>query len=187
MNGRRRVGTCSVCGGDVVGVRGAWFSVLPPPPDTCSSCGGVAASDVVPVVPMVPRPSSPYRKIRTTYSRARLSTGAVTVFALLMIVAATAAGPYTSLNVPDSCAIAAMVLESTTPQGLVDLMRNVSGGATVKAEVVRTDDATLTDRHGRPCEITLIDIRLNGERVLAIDGSRYVIDERTWYRRWWSR
>lgn len=43
----QRVGTCSLCGGDVVGVRGAWMSILPPPPDRCSSCGAVRADDVI--------------------------------------------------------------------------------------------------------------------------------------------
>lgn len=44
-----RVGTCSLCGGDVVGFRGIWMSVCPPPPDKCTSCGAVAASDVIPM------------------------------------------------------------------------------------------------------------------------------------------
>ena len=43
----QRVGTCSLCGGDVMGFRGAWMSVLPPPPDTCSSCGAVSHDDVI--------------------------------------------------------------------------------------------------------------------------------------------
>ena len=47
----QRVGTCSICEGDVMGFRGAWFSVLPPPPDECGSCGAIAASDVIPMVP----------------------------------------------------------------------------------------------------------------------------------------
>jgi len=44
---RQRIGTCSLCGGDVMGYRGAWYSVLPPPPDECTSCGAVVASDVI--------------------------------------------------------------------------------------------------------------------------------------------
>ena len=50
---RQRIGTCSLCGGDVVGYRGAWHSVSPPPPDTCSGCGAVARgqSDVIEMVP----------------------------------------------------------------------------------------------------------------------------------------
>jgi hypothetical protein len=51
----KRVGTCSLCGGDVMGVRGAWSSTMPPPPDECSRCGAVAGSDVI---PMTPRPGS---------------------------------------------------------------------------------------------------------------------------------
>ena len=43
----QRVGTCSLCGGDVMGYRGVWLSMLPPPPDHCASCGAVSASDVV--------------------------------------------------------------------------------------------------------------------------------------------
>ena len=45
-----RVGTCSLCGGDVVGFRGAWMSILPPPPDRCSRCGAVARGDVIEMV-----------------------------------------------------------------------------------------------------------------------------------------
>ena len=50
---RQRIGTCSLCGGDVMGDRGAWHSVLPPPPDECTSCGAVARgqSDVIEMVP----------------------------------------------------------------------------------------------------------------------------------------
>ncbi len=51
----QRVGTCSICGGDVVGFRGAWWSILPPPPDVCSQCGGRSKSDVVEMVPAGPR------------------------------------------------------------------------------------------------------------------------------------
>jgi hypothetical protein len=45
--GQQRVGTCSRCGGDVIGVRGAWCSTEPPPPDRCVGCGAVASSDVI--------------------------------------------------------------------------------------------------------------------------------------------
>lgn len=49
----QRIGTCSICGGDVMGVRGAFWSIIPPGPDTCSSCGAVAAGqdDVIPMQP----------------------------------------------------------------------------------------------------------------------------------------
>lgn len=47
----QRVGTCSVCGGDVVGIRGAWFSVSPPPPDRCSGCGATRGDDVIKMRP----------------------------------------------------------------------------------------------------------------------------------------
>lgn len=57
-----RVGSCSLCGGDVMGLRGGWWSVSPPPPDTCSACGAIAAGDVV---EMVPRPGTvPVRSTR---------------------------------------------------------------------------------------------------------------------------
>lgn len=42
-----RVGTCSLCGGDVIGVRGGWWATTPPPPDTCRGCGAVARHDVI--------------------------------------------------------------------------------------------------------------------------------------------
>lgn len=47
----QRVGTCSICGGDVMGFRGAWCGVTPPPPDTCSQCGARARGDVIDMVP----------------------------------------------------------------------------------------------------------------------------------------
>lgn len=56
--GEQVVGTCSICGGDVVGVRGAWMSISPPPPDHCVECGAVAAAQVPPVIKMVPAPPS---------------------------------------------------------------------------------------------------------------------------------
>jgi hypothetical protein len=43
----QRVGTCSLCGGDVVGYRGPWMGVTPPPPDKCKSCGATSAGDVI--------------------------------------------------------------------------------------------------------------------------------------------
>ena len=52
----QRVGTCSICGGEVRGVRGSWMSVDPPPPDHCVACGAVARADVI---QMVPRPIYP--------------------------------------------------------------------------------------------------------------------------------
>lgn len=47
----QRVGSCSICGGDVMGYRGVWMAVVPPPPDRCSGCGAVAAADVIQMVP----------------------------------------------------------------------------------------------------------------------------------------
>lgn len=46
----QRIGSCSLCGGDVIGWYGAWFSVLPPPPPKCSSCGAGTAEDVIKMV-----------------------------------------------------------------------------------------------------------------------------------------
>lgn len=60
------IGACSICGGEVWGYMGAWWSVTPPPPPRCMMCGAVPSSSVPPVVPMVP---SPYRgSWRQTYS-----------------------------------------------------------------------------------------------------------------------
>lgn len=53
----QRVGSCSECGGDVMGYRGPWMGVQPPPPDRCESCGAVRGDDVI---KMTPKP----RKIR---------------------------------------------------------------------------------------------------------------------------
>lgn len=57
------IGSCSICGGDVVGYVGPWFSIVPPPPAKCSRCG--AEEQRGPVIPMRPaggRPASaPYK------------------------------------------------------------------------------------------------------------------------------
>lgn len=50
------IGTCSICGGQVMSYVGAWMSIAPPPPPTCSQCGAVAAGRVREVIPMVPAP-----------------------------------------------------------------------------------------------------------------------------------
>ena len=46
----QRVGTCSLCGGEVRGWRGGWWSVEPPPPDSCSSCGAHRREEVIDMV-----------------------------------------------------------------------------------------------------------------------------------------
>ena len=46
-----RVGTCSACGGDVIGYRGAWWGISPPPGDQCARCGAVRADDVIEMRP----------------------------------------------------------------------------------------------------------------------------------------
>ena len=39
----KRVGTCSICGGDVMNTRGNWsLRVSVPPPSVCSVCGAVS-------------------------------------------------------------------------------------------------------------------------------------------------
>lgn len=55
-----RIGTCSLCGSDVLGFQGAWMSVTPPPPPRCSGCGAVAAADVIQMAP-APQRTTPYR------------------------------------------------------------------------------------------------------------------------------
>lgn len=47
VNMETRIGSCSKCGGDVVGWTGAWFSVNPPPPPHCTGCGAKIANDVI--------------------------------------------------------------------------------------------------------------------------------------------
>jgi len=51
----QRIGTCSLCGGDVVGHRGAWMATVPPPPDTCQDCGAVRDTDLIRMVRPAPR------------------------------------------------------------------------------------------------------------------------------------
>lgn len=42
-----RIGTCSICGGDVFGFTGTWMSITPPPPAKCNQCGATDRSDVI--------------------------------------------------------------------------------------------------------------------------------------------
>ena len=56
-----RVGSCSVCGGNVYGVRGAWHSVTPAPPDECRNCGATSVSDTI---KMYPKPGQDYNWYR---------------------------------------------------------------------------------------------------------------------------
>lgn len=46
-----RIGTCSLCGGDVIAWTGGWLSVCPPDPPRCSRCGARLGSDVIRMVP----------------------------------------------------------------------------------------------------------------------------------------
>ncbi len=56
----QRIGTCSICGGDVIGEAGPRHCVLPPPPPRCASCGAIAGSDVIYMIP-----SAPIRRVET--------------------------------------------------------------------------------------------------------------------------
>jgi hypothetical protein len=66
----QRVGTCSLCGGDVMGFRGAYWSIIPPGPDECSSCGAVAGGDVIPMTPRPARHHRTYTSTGTSYEPA---------------------------------------------------------------------------------------------------------------------
>ncbi|KKM97243.1 hypothetical protein LCGC14_1170060 [marine sediment metagenome] len=63
--GYQRVGTCSICGGNVMGHRGGWWSINPPPPDECADCGAVAQLDIIKMHP-APRPREIYTSQTTT-------------------------------------------------------------------------------------------------------------------------
>lgn len=41
------IGSCSKCGGDVVGFVGPWYSVTPPPQPRCLSCGARLKANVI--------------------------------------------------------------------------------------------------------------------------------------------
>lgn len=47
----RRIGSCSLCGGDVYGHEGGWWSVQPPPSPTCVTCGATTRDDRIEMVP----------------------------------------------------------------------------------------------------------------------------------------
>ena len=48
-----RIGTCSLCGGDVYGYTGPWWGTVPPPPPTCRNCGSIPkwADDTIDMSP----------------------------------------------------------------------------------------------------------------------------------------
>lgn len=57
MSDQVRIGTCSICGGDVM----AWTALMivgPFPPPSCRQCGATARKPG-PVIPMEPRKSLP--------------------------------------------------------------------------------------------------------------------------------
>lgn len=47
----QRIGSCSICGGDVVAWVGGWMGVIPPPATHCTSCNAKTRDDVVQMVP----------------------------------------------------------------------------------------------------------------------------------------
>jgi hypothetical protein len=47
-----KIGTCSICGGDVVGHRGPWGSINPPPPASCTNCGATERRDIIEMSPV---------------------------------------------------------------------------------------------------------------------------------------
>ncbi len=49
--GEQRIGSCSICGGDVVAWVGPWMGLNPPPRPHCTLCNATARTDVVPMVP----------------------------------------------------------------------------------------------------------------------------------------
>lgn len=61
-----RVGTCSICGGDVMGFRGAWMSITPPPPAACTKCGAVERRDII---EMYPSPKTPMNTYEDFYKK----------------------------------------------------------------------------------------------------------------------
>lgn len=68
-----RIGTCSLCGGDVMGWSGLWMSVTPPPPPKCNSCGAVTRGDVIEMV----RPGfePPRQSWEVSYGRTTFTSG----------------------------------------------------------------------------------------------------------------
>jgi len=46
------IGSCSLCGGDVVCHVGGWWSTEPPPPDRCSNpaCGARRRGDIIDMI-----------------------------------------------------------------------------------------------------------------------------------------
>ncbi len=57
------IGSCSLCGGDVVSHVGPWMGVIPPRAH-CSSCGALEAQG--PVIRMVPSPRVPVKQETAT-------------------------------------------------------------------------------------------------------------------------
>jgi len=47
----QRLGSCSICGGDVMGHQGAYWSITPPPTPRCVGCGATTSADVIEMQP----------------------------------------------------------------------------------------------------------------------------------------
>lgn len=60
-----RIGSCSICGGDVLGHTGPWWGVCPPPPARCARCGAV--EDRGDVIRMRPCPPQSWPNVYPTY------------------------------------------------------------------------------------------------------------------------
>lgn len=43
----RTIGTCSICGGDVIEFIGPWHSITEPPEPNCSRCGAVKRKNII--------------------------------------------------------------------------------------------------------------------------------------------
>ena len=63
------IGRCALCGGDVVGFRGVWHSIMPAPEDHCVQCGAIRKQQDDTIIEMTPSKG---------YKRYRLSARATT-------------------------------------------------------------------------------------------------------------
>lgn len=58
-----RIGTCSLCGGDVMAWTGAWWSVNPPPSARCVKCNAVQSKDIIQMTRSVNYPPNPFESL----------------------------------------------------------------------------------------------------------------------------
>lgn len=64
----RKIGTCSLCGGNVLAYTGPWASVSPPPEPCCASCNAVVADE--PVINMRPRNAGRFAELARVVQKA---------------------------------------------------------------------------------------------------------------------